>query len=121
MGGARAAPVYSAIWACNVRSSKWPEDGYPSVSCVMRGAHCQVLLLNGSHDRETRGMSAADFVSSICHALNRTHGEDSRHRLRHDVGSLRKDWNPFQPSSVPCWHWPRPGVGYAFCNNPQFL
>lgn len=51
-------------------------------------------------------MSAADFVSAICHALNRTHGEDSLHRLRHNVGHA----NALEPFSsmfshlAPGWH-----------------
>ncbi|XP_078431597.1 maternal effect embryo arrest 18 isoform X2 [Wolffia australiana] len=40
----------------------------------------KVLLLNGSHDRETSGMSASDFVMAITNALNRTYG-DSRKSL----------------------------------------
>ncbi|XP_020597916.1 uncharacterized protein YNL011C isoform X2 [Phalaenopsis equestris] len=35
----------------------------------------KVLLLNGSHDRETTGLSASDFVTAITDALNRTYGE----------------------------------------------
>ncbi|XP_057947939.1 uncharacterized protein YNL011C isoform X1 [Malania oleifera] len=35
----------------------------------------KVLLLNGSHDRETGGFSASCFVTAITDALNRTHGE----------------------------------------------
>ncbi|XP_057947940.1 uncharacterized protein LOC131143702 isoform X2 [Malania oleifera] len=35
----------------------------------------EVLLLNGSHDRETGGFSASCFVTAITDALNRTHGE----------------------------------------------
>ncbi|XP_020597922.1 uncharacterized protein LOC110037582 isoform X7 [Phalaenopsis equestris] len=35
----------------------------------------EVLLLNGSHDRETTGLSASDFVTAITDALNRTYGE----------------------------------------------
>lgn len=31
----------------------------------------QVLILNGTHDRETAGMSASAYVSSISDALNR--------------------------------------------------
>ncbi|KAI4343014.1 hypothetical protein MLD38_027564 [Melastoma candidum] len=34
----------------------------------------KVLLLNGSHDRETNGFTASCFVSAITEALNRTHG-----------------------------------------------
>ncbi|MBA0626872.1 hypothetical protein Godav_004458, partial [Gossypium davidsonii] len=33
-----------------------------------------VLLLNGSHDRETSGFSASSFVTAITDALNRTYG-----------------------------------------------
>ncbi|CAL5322422.1 unnamed protein product [Camellia sinensis] len=34
-----------------------------------------VLLLNGIHDRETSGFSAACFVTAIADALNRTYGD----------------------------------------------
>eukprot|EP00250_Pteridium_aquilinum_P000473 c10513_g1_i2 orf=59-1267(+) len=34
----------------------------------------KILILNGTHDRESFGMSASDFVVSICDALNRKHG-----------------------------------------------
>lgn len=32
----------------------------------------KVLILNASHDRETAGMNALDFVFAICRALNTT-------------------------------------------------
>lgn len=35
----------------------------------------KVLLLNGSHDRETTGLCASDFVTAITDALNRTYGD----------------------------------------------
>ncbi|EFJ24179.1 hypothetical protein SELMODRAFT_101575, partial [Selaginella moellendorffii] len=35
----------------------------------------KLLLLNGSHDRETAGMSASDFIVSICDTLNRKYGD----------------------------------------------
>ncbi|XP_077252199.1 maternal effect embryo arrest 18 [Tasmannia lanceolata] len=35
----------------------------------------KVLLLNGSHDRETTGSAASGFVTAITDALNRTHGD----------------------------------------------
>ncbi|XP_058100744.1 uncharacterized protein YNL011C isoform X2 [Magnolia sinica] len=35
----------------------------------------KVLLLNGSHDRETTGLSASGFVTAITNALNRTYGD----------------------------------------------
>lgn len=35
----------------------------------------KVLLLNGSHDRETAGLSASCFVTAITDALNRTYGD----------------------------------------------
>ncbi|GAQ87741.1 maternal effect embryo arrest 18 [Klebsormidium nitens] len=41
----------------------------------------KVFLLNGTHDRETAGMAASDFVLAVCNALNRTHGEDRASRL----------------------------------------
>lgn len=37
----------------------------------------QVLLLNGSHDRETSGFAASCFVTAITDALNRTHGDNN--------------------------------------------
>ena len=41
----------------------------------------KVLLLNGSPDRETKGMSAVDYVAAITHALNR---REQSHRESHD-------------------------------------
>ncbi|KAF3773491.1 Uncharacterized protein EJ110_NYTH55215 [Nymphaea thermarum] len=38
-----------------------------------------VLMLNGSHDRETAGLSASGFVTAITDALNRTHGNPLKH------------------------------------------
>ncbi|KAI5447802.1 uncharacterized protein YNL011C [Lathyrus oleraceus] len=35
----------------------------------------KVLMLNGTHDRETNGFSASCFVTAITDALNRTYGE----------------------------------------------
>ncbi|OMO65358.1 LPPG:FO 2-phospho-L-lactate transferase CofD/UPF0052 [Corchorus olitorius] len=35
----------------------------------------KVLLLNGTHDRETSGFSASSFVTAITDALNRTYGD----------------------------------------------
>lgn len=35
----------------------------------------QVLLLNGTHDRETSGFTASCFVTAITDALNRTYGD----------------------------------------------
>lgn len=35
----------------------------------------KVLLLNGTHDRETSGLSASCFVTAITGALNRTYGD----------------------------------------------
>jgi len=35
----------------------------------------KVLLLNGSHDRETAGLSASGFVTAITDSLNRTYGD----------------------------------------------
>lgn len=34
----------------------------------------KVLLLNGTHDRETAGLSASGFVTAITDSLNRTYG-----------------------------------------------
>ncbi|KAK9088945.1 hypothetical protein Scep_028027 [Stephania cephalantha] len=38
----------------------------------------KVLLLNGSYDRETIGLSATGFVTAITDALNRTYGDPER-------------------------------------------
>lgn len=38
----------------------------------------KILILNGTHDRESYGMSASDFVVSICDALNRKHGDPQK-------------------------------------------
>lgn len=38
----------------------------------------KILILNGTHDRESFGMSASDFVVSICNALNRKHGDPQK-------------------------------------------
>lgn len=35
----------------------------------------KVLLLNGTHDRETSGFTASCFTTAISDALNRTYGE----------------------------------------------
>ncbi|RZC69025.1 hypothetical protein C5167_032146 [Papaver somniferum] len=35
----------------------------------------KVFLLNGSHDRETSGLSASGFITAITDALNRTYGD----------------------------------------------
>ncbi|XP_058763957.1 uncharacterized protein YNL011C-like [Vicia villosa] len=35
----------------------------------------KVLMLNGTHDRETNGFSASCFITAITDALNRTYGE----------------------------------------------
>jgi len=35
----------------------------------------KVLMLNGTHDRETKEFSASCFVTAITDALNRTYGE----------------------------------------------
>eukprot|EP00850_Spirogloea_muscicola_P021743 SM000260S09939 [mRNA] locus=s260:66412:70343:+ [translate_table: standard] len=42
----------------------------------------KILFLNGSHDRETAGMTASDFVAAISEELNRRYGEDTE-RYRH--------------------------------------
>ena len=51
----------------------------------------KVLLLNGSHDRETSAgldhgglMAASDVVKAVCSALNREHGR-AEARLRHST------------------------------------
>ncbi|KAI3918804.1 hypothetical protein MKX01_042124 [Papaver californicum] len=41
----------------------------------------KVFLLNGSHDRETSGLSASGFITAIADALNRTYG-DSQNCLK---------------------------------------
>ncbi|OIW13716.1 hypothetical protein TanjilG_08058 [Lupinus angustifolius] len=38
-----------------------------------------VLMLNGTHDRETNGFLASSFVTAITDALNRTYGDPSNH------------------------------------------
>lgn len=38
----------------------------------------KILILNGTHDRESCGMSATDFVVSICDALNRKYGDPQK-------------------------------------------
>lgn len=38
----------------------------------------KVLLLNGSHDRETIGLSASGFVTAITDSLNRTYGDPDK-------------------------------------------
>ncbi|KAJ6830710.1 uncharacterized protein M6B38_351105 [Iris pallida] len=43
----------------------------------------KVLLLNGSHDRETTSMSASGFVTAITDALNRAHGNSNRRLNNH--------------------------------------
>lgn len=43
----------------------------------------KILILNGTHDRETAGMSASDFVCAICDALNRKHCDDPCLTLNH--------------------------------------
>lgn len=48
----------------------------------------QVLLLNGTHDRETGGFTASCFVTAIADALNRTHG-DPHNSLKSHVSILR--------------------------------
>ncbi|XP_010540505.1 PREDICTED: uncharacterized protein YNL011C isoform X2 [Tarenaya hassleriana] len=45
----------------------------------------KVLLLNGTHDRETSGFTASCFVSAITDALNRAHG-DPNIRLNNPPG-----------------------------------
>ncbi|XAR59239.1 hypothetical protein NMG60_11014965 [Bertholletia excelsa] len=45
----------------------------------------KVLLLNGTHDRETSGFSASCFVTAITDALNRTYG-DPHNCLRNHPG-----------------------------------
>ncbi|CAM6086826.1 unnamed protein product [Calypogeia fissa] len=42
----------------------------------------KVLIVNGSHDRETSGMSVSDFVLSICDALNREFCNNSKSSLQ---------------------------------------
>ncbi|CAK9148152.1 unnamed protein product [Ilex paraguariensis] len=45
----------------------------------------KVLLLNGTHDRETSGFSASGFVTAISDALNRTYGDPHNHLKNHVV------------------------------------
>ncbi|CAI7784321.1 unnamed protein product, partial [Closterium sp. NIES-54] len=79
-----------AARACpkGVSSEKKARSGIPCCgACFAHPPHAhmawQVLVLNGSLDRETAGMAASDFVLAICNCLNRTFGDDSRHRLTH--------------------------------------
>ncbi|KAK8949366.1 hypothetical protein KSP39_PZI005593 [Platanthera zijinensis] len=46
--------------------------------CIASRSLPKVLLLNGSHDRETTGLSASGFVSAITDALNRTYGDPQK-------------------------------------------
>ncbi|KAI5447803.1 hypothetical protein KIW84_015306 [Lathyrus oleraceus] len=46
-----------------------------TVLSVILIEYCWVLMLNGTHDRETNGFSASCFVTAITDALNRTYGE----------------------------------------------
>lgn len=46
--------------------------------CIASRSLPKVLLLNGSHDRETSGLSASGFVSAITDALNRTYGDPQK-------------------------------------------
>ncbi|KAL2620871.1 hypothetical protein R1flu_001076 [Riccia fluitans] len=43
----------------------------------------KILIINGSHDRETSGMSASDIVISVCNALNRKYCNDPQHLLQY--------------------------------------
>ncbi|CAL4962654.1 unnamed protein product [Urochloa decumbens] len=43
----------------------------------------KVLLLNGSHDRETAGLSASGFVTAITDSLNRTYGDPHKSLKNH--------------------------------------
>ncbi|GJN18388.1 hypothetical protein PR202_gb05547 [Eleusine coracana subsp. coracana] len=43
----------------------------------------KVLLLNGSHDRETTGLSASGFVTAITDSLNRTYGDPHKRLKNH--------------------------------------
>ncbi|KMZ64713.1 hypothetical protein ZOSMA_350G00050 [Zostera marina] len=43
----------------------------------------KVLLLNGSYDRETNGLSASSFITSITDALNRTYGDSCKALSNH--------------------------------------
>lgn len=47
-----------------------------------------MLLLNGTHDRETSGLTASCFVTAISDALNRSYG-DPHNCLKNPVSSLR--------------------------------
>lgn len=48
---------------------------YTGVRLSTKTYAMQVLLLNGSQDRETAGLNALDFVAAITDSLNRTHGD----------------------------------------------
>lgn len=43
----------------------------------------KILLLNGSHDRETAGLSASGFVTAITDSLNRTYGDPHKSLKNH--------------------------------------
>uniref|UniRef100_A0A0D9V2V9 Gluconeogenesis factor n=1 Tax=Leersia perrieri TaxID=77586 RepID=A0A0D9V2V9_9ORYZ len=43
----------------------------------------KVLLLNGSHDRETTGLPASGFVTAITDSLNRTYGDPHKSLKNH--------------------------------------
>ncbi|XP_015689274.2 uncharacterized protein YNL011C [Oryza brachyantha] len=47
----------------------------------------KVLLLNGSHDRETTGLPASGFVTAITDSLNRTYGDPDK-----SLKNLPKDY-----------------------------
>uniref|UniRef100_A0A0E0MZ85 Gluconeogenesis factor n=1 Tax=Oryza rufipogon TaxID=4529 RepID=A0A0E0MZ85_ORYRU len=54
----------------------------------------KVLLLNGSHDRETTGLPASGFVTAITDSLNRTYGYPDK-SLKNLVSSVTVPLNRF--------------------------
>ncbi|CAN1283732.1 Uncharacterized protein YNL011C [Linum perenne] len=47
----------------------------PIIAELMCNRNLQVLLLNGTHDRETAGFSCSCFVTAVTDALNRRYGD----------------------------------------------
>eukprot|EP00850_Spirogloea_muscicola_P015190 SM000114S24153 [mRNA] locus=s114:254791:258690:- [translate_table: standard] len=66
------------IQACGLPNTLDLGAGASTNTC----SRLQILFLNGSHDRETAGMTASDFVAAISEELNRRYGENTE-RYRH--------------------------------------
>ncbi|XP_026397883.1 uncharacterized protein LOC113293469 [Papaver somniferum] len=54
----------------------------------------KVFLLNGSHDRETSGLSISGFITAIADALNRTFRDPQNCMKNPQVGMLLPCWFP---------------------------